>query len=73
MVFVTIVTLKKLVPFTNQDLKRIERKLKNKEVFGSEGTFGTRSLFYWDKKVNKFLGFQYLVKDYENNPQMDFQ
>ena len=56
-------------PFTNQDLKRIERKLKNKgQVFGSEGTFGTRSIFYWDKKVNKFLGFQYLVKDYENNP-----
>ena len=56
------------LPFTNQDLKRIERNLKNKgHFFHSEGTFGTRSLFYWDKKMNKFLGFQYLVKDYENN------
>jgi len=44
-------------PLTNRELKVVEKKLKKGEVFQSNGTFGTKSVFYFDKDISKFVGF----------------
>ena len=42
-------------PFSNKQLKEVEKKVKKSGAFMSHGTFGTKSIFYFDKKTSKFV------------------
>ena len=44
-------------PLSNRVLKVVEKKVKKGEVFQSNGTFGTKSVFYFDNDISKFVGF----------------
>ena len=44
-------------PLSNQELKVVEKKVKKGEIFRSGGTLGNNSVFYFDTKMSKFVGF----------------
>ena len=47
---------------SNKSLKVIEKKVKKGEIFQSVGTLGTKSVFYFDKKLGKFVGFSHFLR-----------
>ena len=48
---------------SNKSLKVIEKKVKKGEIFQSVGTLSSKSVFYFDKKLGKFLGFSHIPKN----------
>ena len=50
-------------PFNNKQLKKIEKNLKKGAIFSSNGTFGSRSVFYWDNEMKKFVLFVHRPKN----------
>ena len=46
-------------PFSNGQLKKLEKKMKIDPtiVLDSNGTFGNKSVIYFDEKRNRFVGF----------------
>ena len=50
-------------PLNNKQLKIVEKGCKKKgKIFQSIGTFGTKSLFYFDQKLGEFVGFGHTPK-----------
>ena len=56
-------------PLNNKQLKFIEKELKKNSPlkdtgrFESRGSFGTRTFFYWEKSLRKFVLFSHEVSN----------
>ena len=49
-------------PLSNKQLKIVETDVKKGQVFRSNGTFGTQSVFCFDENISKFVGYIFRPK-----------